>query len=138
MSIKKSEAFSMAFVLAVVVVFAIRPLFPSFYDRMYGVDIGTWNMYSYDLVADVDLRLISASGEIPIDPLDHIWHGRFATSSHPHYSEEVVHDFLAGLRSTPRIQALIEKHQVEKIAFKMKLIKNFQHWKTIVAELDVR
>ena len=105
---------------------------------MYGIDIGSWVMYKYDLVPEYNLTLVTNNTDIDLNASKYIWHGSFGNSPHPHYNESAMLVFIDKVSSKKEIQNLISQYNVTKIVFKMKLIKNKVYWKTITVEKDLK
>ncbi len=121
-----------------IVSLAIRPYIPSFYNKMYGIDVGGWVMYKYDLVSEYNLTLISDDKIIDLNASQYIWHGSFGSSAHPHYNKDAMRKFLDILSEKLVIKKIIDEDNVQKIIFKMKLTKNKEYWKTIVVEKEIK
>ena len=134
----KFKYFLMLTVMTLIVSLVIRPYFPIFYNKMYGIDVGGWVMYKYDLVPEYNLTLISNTTTVDLNIYDYIWHGSFANSPHPNYNKNVMRKFLDILVTKNEINYIINKENIKLIKFDMKLTKNREYWKTITVEKEVK
>lgn len=118
---------------------AVRPHFPTWYNDLYGLDIGTWAMYKYDVRPEgapftregrefaVPIRIVPANGPEVLIPASSwsrfIWHSGLISSAHPHYNGVVARGLLchvwadsATLREFPQLSEpgtrLVLEHRV--------------------------
>ena len=128
---KKTHYIIIYLIYLLIIILSIRPYIPQFYSKMYGIDVGGWVMYKYELVPTYSLYLESDNEIINFDANNFIWHGTFGDSAHPNYNRVAMMKFLELFSKKPKIEKIIKNKNIDKLTFSMELKKNKKFLKKI-------